>query len=145
LSVKNGADATVAVTQEIWNKLPRSSIKVQGPEGSETTYEGVPMSEVLKLVKAPLGKELRGKMLAKYLLVKAADDYRVVFALPEVDPESTAEVLLVADRRDDKPLDAKEGPYRIIVPAEKKHARWVRQVTSISIEAVDEDGGQSNK
>ncbi len=30
------------------------------------------MAKLLKLVQAPLGKELGGKMLAKYLLVKAA-------------------------------------------------------------------------
>jgi hypothetical protein len=117
LTLQNGTDVSVVITSDIWNKLPRSSLKVQGPEGAETNYEGVAMFEVLKLANAPLGKELRGKMLAKYVLVKAADDYLVVFALPELDPESTTQVVLLADRRDGKPLDAKEGPYRIIMPA----------------------------
>ncbi|HEV3345002.1 MAG TPA: molybdopterin-dependent oxidoreductase [Pirellulales bacterium] len=133
LTIRNWTEATVVMTSEVWDKLPRTSVKVPTQEG-ETTYEGVLMAELLKLVKAPLGKELRGKMLARYVLVKAADDYRVVFALPEVDPESTTQVVLVADRRDGKPLDAKEGPYRLVVPAEKKHARWVRQVIQISVE-----------
>ncbi|HVX14757.1 MAG TPA: molybdopterin-dependent oxidoreductase [Pirellulales bacterium] len=134
-----GAETRVEVSPEVWEKLPRATVSVPRQEGGETEYAGVALAEVLKLVKAPLGKELRGKMLAKYVLVNAADGYRVVFSLAEVDPESTEHVVLLADRRDDRPLDAKEGPYRIIVPAEKKHARWVRQVTSITLETAPAD------
>src|SRR5579863_7291471 len=65
LTIKNSSEATVAVAPEVWDKLPRTSVKVQTPEG-ETTYDGVQMAEILKLVGAPLGKELRGKMLARY-------------------------------------------------------------------------------
>ncbi len=35
--------------------------------------------------------------------------------------------------RDGKPLGAREGPYQIVVPGEKKHARWVRQVVGLRI------------
>lgn len=142
LTIEYGTEAPAIITPELWARLPRISVKVP-TEGGETSYEGVTMPELLKLVKAPLGKELRGKMLAKYVLIEAADDYRVVFSLPEVDPESTTQVVIVADRRDGKPLDAKEGPYRVIVPAEKKHARWVRQVTRISIESAVEKADHS--
>ena len=51
-----------------------------------------------------------------YLLVEAADDYRVVFALPELDPAFTERVILLADRRDGQPLAAAEGPLRLVVP-----------------------------
>ena len=139
LTVKNGSEASIAATPEVWDKLPRTSLKVQTQEG-EATYEGVLLAELLKLAGAPLGKELRGKMLTRYVLVKAADDYRVVFSLPEVDPETATQVVLVADRRDGKPLDNKEGPYRIVLGSEKKRARWVRQVIRISVEGSDESG-----
>jgi hypothetical protein len=42
-------------------------------------------------------------------------------------------VVLIVDKRDGKPLDAKEGPLRLVVPDEKMHARWVRQVTGFVI------------
>jgi hypothetical protein len=143
VTIKNetGAETRVDVTAEVWEKLPRATVSVPRPEGGETKYTGVALAEVLKLVNAPLGQELRGKNLAKYVLVKAADGYRVVFSLTEVDTESTGQVVLLADRRDDRPLDAKEGPYRIVLPAEKKHARWVRQVTTIAVETAPEDTG----
>jgi hypothetical protein len=65
--------------------------------------------------------------------VKETDAYRVVFALPELDPAFTDQMILLADRRDDKPLPSNEGPWRIVVPNEKRQGRWVRQVVAITI------------
>jgi hypothetical protein len=68
-----------------------------------------------------------------YLVVEASDGYRAVFALPEIDPACTDRTILLVDRRDGKPLSAKEGPLRIVVPGEKRHSRWVRQVIAFKI------------
>jgi hypothetical protein len=70
-----------------------------------------------------------------YAVVKAADGYRAVYALPELDPSFTDRVILLADRRNGAPLDAK-APFRVVVPGEKHEARWVRQVTEIDVESV---------
>jgi hypothetical protein len=77
-----------------------------------------------------LGEKLRGSNMALYLLIEAADGYRVVFALPELAPGFTERVVLLADQRDGQPLSTTEGPLRLVVPDEKRHARWVRQVGS---------------
>lgn len=145
LIVEYGGETPVAVTPDLWAKLPRTQIKVPAADGAEATYEGVAMAELLKLVKAPLGKELRGRMLAKYVLVEAADDHRVVLALAEVDPEWSTQEVIVADRRDGKPLAAQEGPYRVILSAEKKRGRWVRQITRISVKSAEEDGAEAQR
>jgi hypothetical protein len=79
------------------------------------------------------GQTLKGKRLASCLLVEAADGYRVVIALPELDPAFTDRQVLLAFLKDGKPLDEKEGPYRIVIPDEKRMARWVRQVTTLKI------------
>jgi hypothetical protein len=68
-----------------------------------------------------------------YVIVEAADGYQALFALPELDPAFTDRVILLADHRDGQPLDARTGPFQIVVPGEKKHARWVRQVTGLRI------------
>ena len=39
----------------------------------------------------------------------------------------------VVTRRDSKPLSEKDGPFQLVVPGEKRSARWVRQVTSLKI------------
>ncbi len=69
----------------------------------------------------------------KNLVVEASDGYRAVFALPELDPAYTDKIVMLVDKRDGKLLDAKEGPLRIVVPDEKRHARWVRMVTGLVV------------
>ena len=114
-------------------KLPRRTVRAKGHDGKESAFEGVPLVEVLKSAGVKFGNDLRGPALATYLLVEASDGYRVVFALPELDPASTDRVVLLADRRDGVPLDGKEGPLRIVIPDEKRHSRWVRQVIALRL------------
>jgi hypothetical protein len=79
------------------------------------------------------GEAIRGKALAVYLLIEAADGYQVVFTLPELDPAFTDLTFLLADRRDGQKMGEYEGQLRIVVPHEKRHARWVRRVVALSI------------
>jgi hypothetical protein len=133
LKVANEAGKEVLLSPQALGKLPRLSVKVKDHRGNPATYEGVALGEVLRSAGVTLGKDLRGPLLANYLLVEAGDGYRVVFALPEVDPDMTHKVVLLADRKDGKQLDAKEGPYRVVVPDDKRNMRWVKQVVRISV------------
>jgi DMSO/TMAO reductase YedYZ molybdopterin-dependent catalytic subunit len=120
-------------TAQEFAQLPRQTVRATDREGKEAEFEGVLVFEILLRSGVKLGNELRGTGLAQYLLVEAADGYRAVFALPEIDPACTDRTILLADRRDGKPLSAQEGPLRIVVPGEKRHARWVRQVVTLRI------------
>ncbi|MFO1003408.1 MAG: hypothetical protein U0936_24000 [Planctomycetaceae bacterium] len=76
------------------------------------------------------------------MAVRAKDEYRVVFSLCEFDPVFTDRMILLADEQDGKPLNEENGPFQIIVPGEKRRARWVRQVNRIRVmesRVVDED------
>jgi Oxidoreductase molybdopterin binding domain len=126
----------VTVTTEDLAKLPQHSIKAS-EHGSSATFEGVLLNDVLTLVNVPIGEKLRGKALTQYLLVEAADGYRIVFALPELDPAFTSQRVYLVTKRDGKPLSEKEGAFRIVVPAEKRPARWVRQVTALKIKQAE--------
>ncbi|MFZ2062060.1 MAG: molybdopterin-dependent oxidoreductase [Candidatus Binatus sp.] len=111
--------------------FPRDKIRVTDDKGAQVEYGGVPVAEILKKAGAPLGKELKGPNLAVGLVARAPDGYRVLFTLTEFDPAFSDRVILLADRRDGKPLDSREGPLRFIVPGDKRHARWIRGVTAI--------------
>jgi len=102
-------------------------------EGVEHAFKGVRMFDVLDSAGVTLGKELRGENLAKYILVKALDGYEVIFALPEIDPEFTDQTILLAYEVDGKLLPKGEGPFRLIVPEDKKHARWIREISAIKV------------
>jgi len=104
-----------------------------GQSGEMTTFEGVALESVLEKGGIPLGEMLHGKGMALCLLVEAADGYRVVIALPEIDRGFTDKPVALAFLKDGKPLSDKEGPYRIVIPDEKRMARWVRQVATLKI------------
>jgi hypothetical protein len=105
--------------------------------GTSTNFEGVSLKSVLQRGGIELGQTMKGKRLASCLLVEAADGYRVVIALPELDDAFTDRQFVLAFLKDGKPLDDREGPYRIVIPDEKRMARWVRQVTSLKIVEVE--------
>lgn len=102
--------------------LPRTVVRVHEHAGTVATYAGALVRDILALAGVPQGEPLRGDRLALYVVVEAADGYRVVFALPELDAAVTDRVVLLADRRDEQPLPAAEGPLRLIIPTEQRHA-----------------------
>ena len=133
LVVRDSSAQDTRLNLSALGKLPRLRVRAADEKGAESAWEGTPLYEVLKAAGVKFGEALRGPALANYLLVEAADGYRVVFALPELDPAFSDRVFLLADRRDGKPMKEKEGRLRIVVPDEKRHARWVRQVTAMSL------------
>jgi hypothetical protein len=123
----------VHLSLEDLTALPSQEVSVQDERGKPARYRGVLVSDVLVRAGAPL-PVLRGKVMTQTLLVNAADGYGVVFALPELDVEFTAAQVLVCFERDGHPMDDQEGPLRIVVPNEKKHARWVRRAVGLIIQ-----------
>jgi DMSO/TMAO reductase YedYZ molybdopterin-dependent catalytic subunit len=133
LRVRGDVPRPLELTAPEFGRLPRHTVRAKDHDGKEADFEGVPLVEVLKTSGVKFGQDLRGPALATYLVVEAADGYRAVFALAELDPAFTDRVILLADRRDGKPLGQSEGPLRVIVPGEKRHARWVRQVIGLKV------------
>jgi DMSO/TMAO reductase YedYZ molybdopterin-dependent catalytic subunit len=123
----------LTLSRAAFAQLPRTVVQVRDRDGTVSAYAGVLLRDILVLAGVPLGEQLRGDRLALYVVVEAADKYRVVFALPELDAAFTERLVLLADRRDEQPLPATEGPLRLVIPDEQRRARWVRQVVSIYI------------
>ncbi len=132
LTVQIESGKQAVLTRADIEALPRVKITT-GVSGSSTVFEGVLLKALLERAGVGFGETMKGKRLASCLLVEAADGYRVVIALPEIDPAFTDKQAVLAFSKDGKPLDAKEGPYRIVIPGEKRMARWVRQVTTLKI------------
>jgi len=99
--------------------LPRVKVTTSA-SGASATFEGASLKAVLERGGVGFGQTMKGKRLASCLLVEAADGYRVVIALPEIDEAFTDKQFVLAFLKDGKPLDDKEGPYRIVIPDEKR-------------------------
>ena len=89
LIVRNVEGRETKLTLSELAKLSRVTVRAKDEKGSEEVWEGIALHEVLKAAGMNLGEATRGAALANYLIAEAADGYRVVFALPEVDPAFT--------------------------------------------------------
>jgi DMSO/TMAO reductase YedYZ molybdopterin-dependent catalytic subunit len=118
-------------------KMPRKTLSVVNPHDKKTeVYEGVLLEEILRKAGVPQGEHLRGASLATYVTAEASDGYRAVFSLAELDSGVLDSEIIVADTMDGATLNASLGPFRLVAPHEKRPARWVRMLTSITVRSV---------
>jgi DMSO/TMAO reductase YedYZ molybdopterin-dependent catalytic subunit len=114
--------------------FPRKTVTVMNEHtGKQETYQGVPLAELLKRAGVPQGSALRGPALATYVLAEGEDGYTVAFSLAELDSGILDADVLVADTVDGRPIPDKLGPLRLVAPHEKRPARWVRMLRSITV------------
>jgi DMSO/TMAO reductase YedYZ molybdopterin-dependent catalytic subunit len=132
-TVKGDVSTPLTLKAEDLAGMPREKVSVSEEDGTTVEYEGVALREILKRAGAPLGNQLRGKALASYVLAKAHDDYEVVFTLAEVDAAFANEQILVADKRDGKPLFGYQGPFHLVCPNDKAGARSMRSLETLEI------------
>src|SRR5262249_360772 len=116
--------------------LPHVKVTASDHSANSVDFEGVTLKSVLEKAGVSFGESMKGKRLASCLLVEAAGGYQVVIAWPKLDPAFTDRQIVLAFLKAGKPLDEKEGPFRIVIPDEKRMARWVRQVTTLKIVSV---------
>jgi hypothetical protein len=135
LTIQPEAGKQIVLSRADLEALPHSKVTTGAPD-SPVTFDVVTLKSVLERAGITFEK-LNGKRLSSCLLVEAADGYRVVIALPELDPAFTDKQIFLAYLKNGKPLDEKEGPYRVVIPDEKRMARWVREVTTLKIVDVD--------
>ncbi|HEX6891704.1 MAG TPA: molybdopterin-dependent oxidoreductase [Chryseolinea sp.] len=133
LIVDGEVEKTLKLSIPALQKLKQTELTAKDHGGHPRLYNGVALFDILKEAGVTLGSQLRGKNLLKYVTVKAIDGYEVIFSLPEIDPEFTTQTILVAYEEDGKPLLEGDGPFRIVVPNDKKHARWIRDITTITV------------
>jgi DMSO/TMAO reductase YedYZ molybdopterin-dependent catalytic subunit len=143
-----GLLVTGAVAQDLHlsfddlKKMPRKSVSTRDHAGEMHQYDGVPIGAVLAKAGVPQGAALRGKSMALTVVAEGTDGYRAIFSLAELDDDFAAESVLIVDTTDGQPLDPDQGPLRLVVPGDKRPARWVRMLKSITV--VNVGGATSN-
>jgi Carboxypeptidase regulatory-like domain len=126
--------APVALSPAEFRALPHVTVTVHNAHtDADETYSGVALATLLAMINAPIGKELHGESLATYLVATGTDGYSVVLSLAEADPSFHDGQILVADALDGKPL-GQSGPYKLVVSADMRPTRWVRNLDSIALQ-----------
>src|SRR5262249_39949146 len=110
LRVQGEVGAPLALTLADLQSMPRVEVKVKEKDGSEAAFAGVNLAEIVKRSKPSLTEKCCGNAANTCVVVRAVDNYRAVFSLPEVQSEFTDRIVVLADRRDGKPLPPSLGP-----------------------------------
>jgi len=115
-------------------EMAHTNVLAKGHDNVSHTFSCVPMKTVLATVQAPNGDNLRGAGVSLVLLASAKDNYHAAFTLAELDESIGDKPVFVCDKQDGEALSASDGPVRLVVPSDKRPARWVRMLTSLEIQ-----------
>jgi DMSO/TMAO reductase YedYZ molybdopterin-dependent catalytic subunit len=134
LKIGGAVDTPLVVSLADLKQMPRKTLRVENARDHKAdVYEGVALDALLQKAGLPQGEQLGGPWMAAYILVEAADNYRVVFSVAELDSSFEDSEVLVADTLNGAPFASGQGPLRLIAPHEKRPGRWVKMLKSITV------------
>jgi hypothetical protein len=126
---------TVVLTPADLKALPRAKATFTA-HGKAITYEGALLNAALKQAGVVSGDRLMGRYLNQVVIAKGSDGFTSTYSLGETDPIYRANPVIIADSKDGQPLDAKEGPYRLVVDGDLRPGRSPRMLVSVEVKAV---------
>jgi hypothetical protein len=127
----DGLEPRVLSRSEV-ESLPRVGFDGHFHDGRPARFAGALLRDVLARAGA-MAEQMRSGDLTRYVVIEAADGYRALFALAELDPAFREAPPLLAYSQDDAPIRDGFGPLQVIVPGDQRQARWVRQVECVRI------------
>src|SRR5262245_42198288 len=133
LEVIRGTEAPIVLEPEQLAQLGSEQVQFGAHDAPPASYTCVSLNRILHSAGVPAGEALRGAELRKVALVEASDGYAVAFSLGELDDALGKTRAVLCWLKDGKPLDEHEGALRLILPADSRAARSVRQVVRIRV------------
>ena len=129
-----GRDSVVLTPADL-KALPRAKATFTA-HGKQITYEGPLLNAALLKAGVVSGDRLMGRYLNQVVVAKGSDGFTASYSLGETDPVYRANPVIVADSKDGQPLDAREGPYRLVVDGDLRPGRSVRALVSVEVRPV---------
>jgi DMSO/TMAO reductase YedYZ molybdopterin-dependent catalytic subunit len=134
LRISGDVATPITLSANDLKNMPRQTLKVLNPhEKKEEVYAGVAVRDLLRQAGVPQGDKLRGPAMAIYVVAEASDGYRVVYSLTELDSDFQDSEVIVADTLNGAPLGEKQGPFKMVAPHDKRPARWIRMLKSLTV------------
>lgn len=100
-------------------------------KGRHHTAHVVPLWTLLQAAGPRVNPQIKHHLLQFVVAVRGQDGYTADFTLGELSPDFGDRAVWVALDEDGKPLIGGSGPVELLVPGEKKPARWVHAVRAI--------------
>jgi hypothetical protein len=137
LTIKTYEGKTLTLSPSELAALPHKTVAVfNAHTKAQEQYAGVPLADLLAKVGVPSGEDVRGKLFLLGIVASGTDGYGVLYSLAEVDPAIHTGEVIVADTLDGQKL-SKDGAFKLVSSEERRPARWVRNLTSISVVKVE--------
>lgn len=117
--------------------LPQTSVKVHNEHTKrEETYTGVAMIDLLPRAGLALNPETEQLRYHSYVRAQGTDRYFVLYSVSEMDPAHHNAQAIVATHVDGHDL-GQDGRLKLVSTADTKPARWVRNLTSLTLTTVN--------
>ena len=128
-----GRDSVILTPSDV-AALPRGKATIT-VKGQPVVYEGAVLHGALLKAGVVSGERLMGRYLNQVVVLRAADGFTSILSIAETDPVYRANPVILADTVNGKPLDVREGPYRVVVDGDLRPSRAPRNVVAIEVKA----------
>ena len=102
-------------------------------KGQRHTAQVVSLWTLLQAAGPRVNPQIKHHLLQFIVAVRGQDGYTADFTLGELSPDFGDRAVWVALDEDGKPLTGDGGPVQLLVPGDKKPARWVHAVRAIIV------------
>jgi hypothetical protein len=138
LTINTGIGAPLTLTLADLKALPQQTMTVHNAhQNADETYSGPLLSDVLAKAGIVLTEKTEHPMLHQYVIATGTDKYWVLYSLAEVHPGLHKAKVIVAIARSGQPLTT-AGQFELINDLDVKPARWVHNVTTITLHTPTE-------
>ncbi len=133
VQIVHGTTCDARVSMEQVKALPRHSAPVRNHNGTDDTYEGAWLQEVLELACPSIAAIDKRTRIRSAVRVTSADGYSALIALSEADTAFRDRPVLLCWLWNGQLLSERHGPFQLIVPDDIRHARDVRGVSKLEV------------
>ena len=117
--------------------MPQSRVTVHnGHSNRDEVYTGVAVQSLLSADGLPITKENQRTYLRSYRRAQGTDFYFVIYSAAEIAADLNISNVIVALQVDGHDL-GREGMFKLVSTADRRPARWVRNLTSLTMVTVN--------
>ena len=132
LTIVKPDGSSLVMTEVMLSALPREKFEASSHD-KKSLFEGSDLRTVLTLAGLKETEGLRGQALARIVTVVAADGYKVVLPLSDLDPSIGNLKVFLVNRMDGAQIPEEDGHWRLVIPTDVRPARWVKLIVRIEV------------
>lgn len=131
--IRHGTACDATVTLELVRGLPQHEAVVVSKDGASVKFRGALLKEVMTTACPSIAAIEKRTMVASAVRIEAADGYTALIALTEADSSFRAQPVLLTWERNGQLMNAHDGPFQVVVPDDRRHARNVRSTVLLEV------------